>query len=159
MNKSPKTFTYIISLLVVCFITLPALAKTNNDTEAARREAALAYLKVQPMSTVMDEMAEQFSKQMKPEASKRFKTSMKNFIDVKALESAAVDAMAKNFTVDEIKALTKFYASPEGRSVMKKMPDYMRELMPHIQNQIGRFLQSQQEAKKPAGKQEAKAAN
>ena len=39
-------------------------------------------------------------------------------------------ALAEAFTLQELEALRDFYSSPEGQSVMRKMPDFMRQTMP-----------------------------
>ena len=40
------------------------------------------------------------------------------------------------FTLEELKALDTFYISPVGRSVMRKMPQYLAAIIPAIQNGI-----------------------
>ena len=52
------------------------------------------------------------------------------------LEQAMIDASARHFSADELKALIAFYQSPHGSSVMAKMQpmftDYMGEMGPKI---------------------------
>ncbi len=43
---------------------------------------------------------------------------------------------ARHFTVPELTALDNFYASPEGQSVMRKMPQMMSVVMPFAQKMI-----------------------
>lgn len=50
------------------------------------------------------------------------------------------DAMAANFTLEELTALRDFYASPAGRSVMGKMGGFMGEVMPRVIEQTSRDL-------------------
>ena len=47
---------------------------------------------------------------------------------------------SKNFTTEEIKALTRFCASPEGASIMKKYGAYMADVMPEVQSRIMTIL-------------------
>jgi hypothetical protein len=63
---------------------------------------------------------------------------MNKHIRVEILERAALASMAKHFTVDELNALADFYGSNEGRSAMKKFGAYMGDVMPVIQQEMGR---------------------
>lgn len=42
------------------------------------------------------------------------------------------DIMAETFSLSELQALEQFYATPEGRSVMRKFPTLMEQLQPRI---------------------------
>jgi hypothetical protein len=57
-------------------------------------------------------------------------------IDFNALRKLSIELMVTHFSAGEINSLTDFYASADGRSVMKKMPAYTAELMPLIQKEI-----------------------
>ena len=97
--------------------------------------------------------ATQMSSSMGPAAREQFLQLVAEF-DKKALEDAISRSMAKHFTVGEIEALTRFYASPEGKSVMKKMAPYLADVMPVIQAQMtvaARRIQERAEAAAPAG--------
>ena len=56
--------------------------------------------------------------------------------DLAALTKASMDAMVKNFTTDELKALADFYGSPIGKSAMQKVGAYMADIMPAVQAEI-----------------------
>ncbi|PZQ51565.1 MAG: hypothetical protein DI556_05260 [Rhodovulum sulfidophilum] len=49
-------------------------------------------------------------------------------------------AMADSFTLAELTALRDFYASPNGRSVMGKMPGFMGQVMPGVMERTSRDL-------------------
>jgi hypothetical protein len=57
-------------------------------------------------------------------------------LDIAALTKAMMDAVVKNFTTDELKALADFYGSPVGKSAMQKFGTYMADIMPAIQAEI-----------------------
>ena len=57
-------------------------------------------------------------------------------VDIAALSKAMTDAMVKNFTTEELKALADFYGSPVGKSAMKKFGAYMADIMPVVQPEI-----------------------
>jgi hypothetical protein len=66
----------------------------------------------------------------------QFKKLMTTQVDIAALSKAMIDAMVKNFTTDELKALADFYGSPVGKSAMKKFGAYMADIMPVVQAEI-----------------------
>lgn len=45
-----------------------------------------------------------------------------------SMEARAVDAMVETYTVDELAAMRRYYASPEGRSIVAKRSDYLSRL-------------------------------
>ncbi len=51
---------------------------------------------------------------------------------VESFEGIMARAYARNFTLDEIKATTAFYASPAGKKTLTVMPKMMQETMPEI---------------------------
>lgn len=45
-----------------------------------------------------------------------------------AMEAHAVDAMVETYTVNELAAMRRYYASPEGRSIVAKRSEYLSRL-------------------------------
>lgn len=45
-----------------------------------------------------------------------------------AMEARAVDAMVETYTAEELVAMRKYYASPEGRSIVAKRSEYLTRL-------------------------------
>jgi hypothetical protein len=66
----------------------------------------------------------------------QFKKLMTTQVDIAALSKAMTDAMVKNFTTEELKALADFYGSPVGKSAMQKFGAYMADIMPVVQAEI-----------------------
>ncbi len=66
---------------------------------------------------------------------------MTEYIDFKSLEQSLKGLMVKHFTADEIKALTDFYKSPAGSSVMKKFGKYSADTVPLIQREIVKAIE------------------
>ncbi len=56
------------------------------------------------------------------------------------VEKAFENAVAENFTADELKALIAFSDTREGAAVMKKWPTYQAQAMGHIDLDIGRVV-------------------
>ena len=55
---------------------------------------------------------------------------------MEAVTTIMKQAMIKNYTADELKALADFYGSPAGRSATKKQGSYMVDVMPRIQEEV-----------------------
>ena len=49
-------------------------------------------------------------------------------------------ALVKHFTVNEIKAMTAFYSSPEGKSIRQKMMPIWAEVMPQVNQELAKAL-------------------
>lgn len=124
----------VLVVLVVIMSALPAAA------QSAKVEAARNYLKVVSIESLMNDMTREMLK-MAPDDQKAFVTEALASVDRKKIERATIDAMIKHFTVKEINALTNFYKSPEGRSVMKKFPAMQADMMPVIQTEVAGALQ------------------
>lgn len=126
-----------VVVLVALAITMSALPAVAQDSKV---EAAMRYLKVVPVENIMNEMSRELLK-VAPEDQKAFVKEALAGVDRKKIEKATIDAMVKHFTVKEMNALTNFYTTPEGRSVMKKMPAMQAEMLPVIQTEIAGALQ------------------
>jgi hypothetical protein len=44
------------------------------------------------------------------------------------LEARAAEAMAETYSVEELQAMRRYYASPEGRSIVEKRAQYWAAL-------------------------------
>jgi len=123
----------IALVLFFTLLTLPAFAL--EDTKANREQQAARYLLVTPPKEVIDDMAAQMAQAMPPDERTAFK-SILGLIDMEAVTTIMKQAMIKNFTADELKALADFYGSPAGRSATKKQGSYMVDVMPRLQEEV-----------------------
>jgi len=148
-----KNTNILLGLLLLAF-TLSSPARAADDA-AARMEAAIAYEKAVPVESMVKDMMAEMEKNPQLALTDSEKKIMRESYDVKELRQKMLDAIAKHFTVPEIEALTKFYASAEGQSIMKKFPVYMADFMPYIQQQTMTIIQklmedrAKQETPKP----------
>ena len=122
----------LTSLLVLVVGPVWAL----DDTPANREQEAARYLQVTPPKEMMSDMAEQMAKSVPQDQRDSFKALLMKHLDMAALTKAIKDAMIKNFTADELKALADFYGSPVGKSAMKKFGAYMADVMPSVQSEV-----------------------
>lgn len=141
----------ILSVVLLIFLSACAgLKKEAADTPENRKAQAEKYLQVNSFEEMLNDSVSEMSKQIPEENRQKFVDGMKGGIQVDALKTVAIESMTKHFTVKELEALTAFYGSPEGKSVMKKFGAYMADVMPVIQQQVMQALQSQQGLLGPA---------
>jgi hypothetical protein len=133
----------MIALLV---LALPAAgAAQSPDTPEARREAVRRHLAAVPIEGMLDDMINTLAGQI-PEARRaEFVGLMRKMIVPDTVRTLTLETMPRHFTVTEIEAMTTFYGSPEGKSIMKKFGPYMGELMPRVQGEVFRALQKVKE--------------
>jgi hypothetical protein len=127
-----KKFMLAFAVMTLLSTSVRAL----EDSPANREKEAERYLTVMTVREMFTDMAEQMSKTMPEDKRQAFKDLFSKHIDIPALEKAMKAALVKHFTADELKALADFYSTPFGKSAMKKMPKYMADLMPTIQQEV-----------------------
>lgn len=55
---------------------------------------------------------------------------------VKGMEEMMTSAYSRNFTLDEMKAMTAFYKTPAGKKAVTVMPQIVQESLPQVANLI-----------------------
>ena len=141
-------------LKAVVIMTMALLTYSNawaNDAgkiDKAKEAAIQQYLKTVPIENMLDDAMNEFIKMVPVETRGTIKDTFKN-LDRKKITDATIKSMRTHFTTNEIKALTKFYASPEGKSVMHKMAAMQAEVMPVIQTEVVESLRKVTESANP----------
>ena len=125
-------------LVVLLVLTVCAWSPVFSapDTPETRRKEAERYLQVSPPKALFEDMADKMAANIPADQRDQFKKLMTTEVDIPALSKAMIDAMVKNFTTDELKALADFYGSPVGKSAMQKFGAYMADIMPVVQGEI-----------------------
>ena len=125
-------------LVVLLVLTVCAWSPVFSapDTPETRRKEAERYLQVSPPKALFEDMADKMAANIPADQRDQFKKLMTTEVDIAALSKAMIDAMVKNFTTEELKALADFYGSPVGKSAMKKFGAYMADIMPVVQAEI-----------------------
>ena len=110
-------------LVLLLVLTLSAWSPVFSaaDTPETRRKEAERYLQVSPPKALFEDMADKMAANIPADQREQFKKVMTTQIDIAALSKAMTDAMVKNFTTEELKALADFYGSPVGKSAMQKL--------------------------------------
>jgi hypothetical protein len=88
----------------------------------------------------MKDTAAKVGETMPDSVRQSFVRAMTDDLDLEPVKDAMVSSMVKHFTVGEINALTAFYGSAEGKSVMKKFGLYMADVMPVVQAETNKAL-------------------
>src|SRR5213082_3115525 len=130
MRKQTFTLT-ILTLFISC-----GLAFSAPDTPETRRHEAERYLQATPPKALFEDMADKMAANLPPDQRDQFKKLMTSQLDIAALTKAMIDAMVKNFTTEELKALADFYGSPVGKSAMQKFGTYMADIMQVVQTEM-----------------------
>jgi hypothetical protein len=132
-------------IFVSLFLAMtPAAAWAMEDTPENRAAQVDRYLKAIPPETVLADVAEKVAKTLPPEQRQAYVTMLTKHMNMERFTQAMRAALIKWFTADEDQAMAEFYASPNGKSIMKKMGDYMAELMPTMQEELMKAAQAAQ---------------
>ena len=126
--------TFLLTFFAL--IISSSFAFTATDTPETRRREAERYLQASPPKAMFEDVADKMAANVPADQREQFKRAMTTDVDIAALTKAMTDAMVKNFTTEELKALADFYGSPVGKSAMQKFGAYMADIMPVIQAEI-----------------------
>lgn len=142
-----KLLTYVLAFLLTCG-ALAAYAQTPTDA-SIRQLLEVTDAKALMLSTqeVKDQMMEQIKSQLRtlyPEMTpaqnavidQMMTDMMKLFnqeLSWSSLEPVMMDTYRNIYTQAEVDAMIRFYNSPEGQSIVKKMPEFTREIVNMIQ--------------------------
>lgn len=130
-----------------------ALARPVHADDAALRAAAETYAGLPDVQAMMDELmsAETLSANLRASLPPNMNPTPQQIARVgeimegamrplrPELERAMIEAMIRNFTLDEIEAVTDFYRSPAGAAVMRKMQPFMQDTMAAIAPSMTEF--------------------
>ncbi|MDJ0760140.1 MAG: DUF2059 domain-containing protein [Woeseiaceae bacterium] len=137
-----RTLT-LLALLLAC------TAFATEDTEENRVKEVERYLNLVPVAEMMSDITDSMSSTLPLDQQALLRKVMQEHFDVDLLTETMKDAMVRNFTLEEIRALADFYEQPVAKSAMEKSTRMMGEIMPVIQREAERAVQAalaQQEA-------------
>jgi hypothetical protein len=123
---------YKIILFVITLLLSIALVTNAQETcPKDKTDATNEYMMVNSIDDLMDQMLGEVLRRIPKENHDIYTKMWKASFDKIEMKRVMLSTMCKNFSIGEIKALTQFYSSPEGKSVMTKMPQYTADLMPY----------------------------
>lgn len=144
-----KSFVLALALALPA-TTLPALAETREDRVAAAQvyiDMALADFDMEAMigmlyQPILDQVTAGGAVLTEDQLAKIKTLYMDAFAEpLPALMRDQAGIMADMFTLAEIEALNDFYATPEGKSVMAKLPQLTAAQQPALNQFIGTTMQ------------------
>jgi len=122
--------------LFACALLITPLAAAAQ-TEDERREAARAYIEITGgIEPILTSTLDSIASQIPEDEREDYRAFMDENLDVAGLERLLVEGLVRHFTVAELEALTEFYGSELGRSIMQKYPRYLGSVLPQIQTVV-----------------------
>jgi hypothetical protein len=136
-----RGFRILAGNLFACVIVALALPPSfAQDGQESKLDAAQAYWDVTGFSEMMDNTIIELAKNYPAENREAFVVVMRKTVDYERIAKIGVDAVAEVFSLEEIEALTVFYDSELGQSVLKKMPKFLGRVQPAVQAEILRSI-------------------
>ena len=130
MLRNLFVLTPFVVLFLVC--ALPAIAQSEDATYEQRLELAHKMHELRPVRDQVESAVDRYAQTQPAAQREAFKTTMRNVLNYKALETVSVEAYADTFALDELKAMVEYYSKPEARSASDKFNDYAGIVYPEI---------------------------
>lgn len=106
-----------------------------EDNYKSRIEAAKRYLNVlPPIESMLEESISSFKNRMGGD--KNLSVEILNNVDKKKFINMIIQKLVTHFTTKELNALTQFYSSTEGKSIMIKYPQYMVDVQIEVNKEL-----------------------
>ncbi len=106
------------------------------DNEQNRMAAAKEYLKIDQPQELLQEMTAGVAGHLPQQFHKPFETVISSQALKDAVYQVALKALVKDFSTNEIKAMTAFYSTPEGRIILRKERAYKAEVFSGINTEL-----------------------
>lgn len=146
----------ILSVLLLSFLSVAALASEQADKTAAAKEV-LAASNARAIFTEarrqIEGMTDQAltqtipadNKAMTKRYNKRVQTILDEGLDWESMETQMLAIYQRTFSLQELQDMAAFYQSDSGRAIMKKMPQVMAESVQISQRQMQHVMPSLQQ--------------
>jgi hypothetical protein len=153
--------TKMKSLLLLLILVLAAACTEQKatqtgapvaDNEENRLAAAKEYLKIAPSQDLLQDMTTSFAGKLPEPMQKKFNEVMTSQAIKDSTYQITLKALVKQFSVIELKAMTAFYSSPEGKSIRQKMGPYMAEVMPQVYQEVAKAMKAAEPQAAPESK-------
>ncbi len=150
-----KSLLLLLILVLAAACTEQKATQTGApvaDNEENRLAAAKEYLKIAPSQDLLHDMTTSFAGKLPEQVQKKFNEVMTSQAMKDSTYQITLKALVKHFTVNELKAMTAFYSSPEGKSIRQKMMPYMGEVMPQIYQEVAKAMKEAEPKAAPESK-------
>ena len=142
--RSKMRALYIAILCAGFMLFMPAAYAEKFSTEGEgftkRQELAQTMHDIWPVRLQVEEALEDLALAYPSHQRAIFKSAMRKAIKYKELERSSVNAMAENFSQEELQAMVNFYGSKVGRSISAKIDDYQQLVEPSITRMLDAAL-------------------
>lgn len=125
----------------------PAPAVAAAPVTPERLALAKAYINSVPVEDQVKAAIEDMISRVSADQRVLVRSIAEKTIDYTRLRDAAAQTVAEIFTDAEIKKMTEFFASPEGKSVSAKLPIYEQRMQPVMTDMLRDFVLKLQENK------------
>ncbi len=124
---------FIYSILLISCSSAPV---PIPDTDVNRLAMLEEYYQAVPPEDLYNDIFSNLANNLPEGERDKFIKQMKTILPLQTLTDLTTESMMKHFTANEIRAMTEFYSTTEGKSVMKKMGVYTADVMPKIQDLV-----------------------
>jgi uncharacterized protein len=144
-----RLFVLICCLMLVASFSI-CTANTVKAEDKSKEEYAKEIIALTDVGKILDQVMAQI-KQMQgqmmaqagiPESEKEKAMELQNKLqalitgafDMKKIEPQFIDIFTSVYTIEELKAISDFYKTPEGKSMLQKQPQVVQKSMQVAQN-------------------------
>jgi hypothetical protein len=106
------------------------------DAQSGRRSAAESYARIIDYRLMIEKATIERAQKLPPAERGAFVDFVTREVDTEMTRFYATSAMVDLFEAEELRALTSFAATPEGRSALAKLPALGAIINPIIERQI-----------------------
>lgn len=124
---------WMVGALALASLVVSSL---SADAQGDRRSAAEAYARVVDYRLLIEKAATRQAAGLPAAERDAFIAFVTNEVDFDMTRFYAISAMVELFEVNELKALTSFAATPDGRSALAKLPALGAILNPIVERQV-----------------------
>jgi uncharacterized protein len=150
-----RVFVFICCLmLAVSFSACSAkMVKVENKSKEEYAKEIIALTDVgklldQVMAQIKQMQGQMMTQAGIPESEKekaaalqdKLQAKMAEAFDMKKIEPQFIDIFTSVYTVEELKAISEFYKTPEGKSMIEKQPQVLQKSMQVAQNIVQGLL-------------------
>jgi len=134
-------------LFLIIALTLTTVPLKATDDLASCVKAAEKYAAMSNMDDLLQQTIQQAAASVPADHRQEFIKIMSQGFSVKEVLSISIDAMIEIFTTAELETMAEFYGSPQGRSIMKKLPQYIALIMLKMQEKMMSVIKNSIESK------------
>lgn len=149
----------LLTTAVFIGLSFSAMAQTP-EIDPAKKAEINKMLELTGMNKLMDQMVDQMIASFQTntatqDISKEFWTKFRTKVDTKELIEKMIPIYDKHYSLEDLKVVNEFYATPTGQRLLQSMPVVMQESMAigqawgqELGQQVIAEIQKEQAAKK-----------